>query len=1546
MEMYGYKPNWCLKVITWTLITLSGFVLRLIFSWRPQWMLYATHVRCPLDEATKVLLVDRYGQYFVENVGTNSNHGSMATSSDEANNDNKPNDEPKRLRYFENKKLRYMWDESRNAFVKLYGLDKTVTLDAMFVMFDGLTKEEQRRRRRLYGDNAIHVEVQPYLRILFQEVLGPFYIFQVFSMAVWYIDDYFYYGTCIIIMSVLSLVSGVVQIRRNQEQLRDTVESIDNVKVRRPSTGQYEEVESSQIVPGDVVMVPTFDTVLQFDAILINGNVIVNESMLTGESVPITKTPISANNLHTHHYDPKEHGKHTLYCGTRVLQTRYCGGAHVKALVIRSGFQTAKGELIRSIMFPKPVDFRFNRQINRFIGLLACLALVGFIYTVIIKSQRGATLGSIILSALDLITIVVPPALPAAMTIGIIYAQSRLKKNKIYCISPRSINISGSINCVCFDKTGTLTEDHLSFNEVAPVIEETCEFGEPFDESDMSEVNEFNHKATANTNSGADTTKYNLRDTTGQYSPLMVCLAACHSLTIIDHKLIGDPLDLQMFHATGWHLEETHEDDDDNKNDIKAPTIVRPPRVTPSNSAANINNSSSSNNDVANDEYAATNSQSDDGFLELPSSEHDVGILRQFTFSSSLQRMSVVTRQHRANQFVVYTKGAPEKIAALCDPETIPDDFGDVLVKYTRRGYRVLGLAYRPLPPDMSNARMQRATRTELEADLKFLGLLTLGNLLKPETTRVISTLNWANIRSVMVTGDNMLTALSVACDCQMIARHDKIVMLQLEKQQRKEKQRRKHLIDTSQTNILTAATATTTGGGDSLTQSPVKPSSLNQLSPAHSQAALSDTTDITTGSDSDSEFLSPKSSVGNVKPKLVWHYVTNVCTDDEDKIEATNNTEAVSKTIEGACVLQMPPDYTNNQQNGDTRVHVAITGETWDTIRTYYPHLLDAVCVRGTVFARMGPDQKQQLVEHLQSLQYYVGMCGDGANDSGALRSAHAGISLSDTEASVAAPFTSATANISCIPTLICEGRAALVTAFGILKYMALYSLIQFCSVIILYTMYTNLTDMQFLYVDLFIITLFVALFGRTKPYPLLAKAPPSSSLLSLAQLSSVTIQITLVVFFQLLAVLLLWQQPWYQPHEAQYDKDLAGYDNYAIFAVSVFQYITLAIVFSKGKPYRRPLYTNYLFMASIILMTTLTVAILLIPPYWNVPYVTLDVVDVPLYFKCIMIGIALAHFCIAMIGERFIVDRMIFRKSCDTGFGNLLARRLDGEGYKVFAFCLKPNGPDATKLESECSNRLRVIEMDVTNYETINRAAEIVERELNATGCKLLALVNNAGILSLGEVEFGATIEPFERQMDVNCLGVIRVTKTFCPLLRRCKDSRLVNVTSLAARISLPGMVGYCVSKCAALSFTDGIRIELMKWGIKTVSIEPHLFRTNLIGHQQKMFEKLWQTSRPITKQDYGDDFFEGAKRLLNRGTDSARSNIPDVIEAMYDSVTLKYPETHKKVCSSEFERIRVWFLIYVIPRALQDYLLYRGALFITGKPALLTQKSVGKK
>ena len=81
----------------------------------------------------------------------------------------------------------------------------------------------------------------------------------------------------------------------------------------------------------------------------------------------------------------------------------------------------------------------------------------------------------------------------------------------------------------------------------------------------------------------------------------------------------------------------------------------------------------------------------------------------------------------------------------------------------------------------------------------------------------------------------------------------------------------------------------------------------------------------------------------------------------------------------------------------------------------------------------------------------------------------------------------------------------------------------------------------------------------------------------------------------------------------------------------------------------------------------------------------------------------------------------------------------------------------------------------------------------------------------------------------MDVNCMGVVRVTKAFLPLLRRNghNRSRVVNVASLAGRFTMPAFVAYCMSKGAVITFSDGLRRELSKWNIDIICIEPHLYR-----------------------------------------------------------------------------------------------------------------------
>jgi cation-transporting ATPase 13A3/4/5 len=237
---------------------------------------------------------------------------------------------------------------------------------------------------------------------------------------------------------------------------------------------------------------------------------------------------------------------------------------------------------------------------------------------------------------------------------------------------------------------------------------------------------------------------------------------------------------------------------------------------------------------------------------------------------------------------------------------------------------------------------------------------------------------------------------------------------------------------------------------------------------------------------------------------------------------------------------------------------------------------------VKGSIFARMSPDQKQFLVQNLQAIGYVVGFCGDGTNDCGALKAADIGLSLSEAEASVAAPFTSQDKDLRCVLSVIREGRVALVTSFCCFKYMALYSLIQFSSVSILYSLAQNIGDFQFMYIDLCIIIPIAVFMGQTGPHVSIYRKRPTASLVSAKVLTSIIGQTIISFSFQYFAFRWVQTQPWYIPGTADIDNQrYQSFENSIVFLVSCYQYITAAIVFTVGPPYQASIWKNskYIF-------------------------------------------------------------------------------------------------------------------------------------------------------------------------------------------------------------------------------------------------------------------------------------------------------------------------------------------------------------------------------
>ncbi|XP_035163805.1 polyamine-transporting ATPase 13A2 isoform X49 [Callithrix jacchus] len=857
------------------------------------------------------------------------------------------NEEEKRvLRYYLFRGQRYIWIETQQAFYQVSLLDHGRSCDDIHRFRHGLSLQDQTVRKAIYGPNVISIPVKSYPQLLVDEALNPYYGFQAFSIALWLADHYYWYALCIFLISAVSICLSLYKTRKQSQTLRDMVKLSMQVCVCRPG-GEEEWVDSSELVPGDCLVLPQEGGLMPCDAALVTGECMVNESSLTGESVPVLKTALPEG---LGPYCAETHRRHTLFCGTLILQARAYVGPHVLAVVTRT-------------------------------------ALLGTIYSIFILHGNRVPLNEIVIRALDLVTVVVPPALPAAMTVCTLYAQSRLRRQGIFCIHPLRINLGGKLQLVCFDK----------------VLEE-----EPAEDL-----------------------------------------------------------------AFGTQVL----------------AVMRPP------------------------------------LWELQLQE---------------MRMSVVVSWPGAPQPEAYVKGSPELVAGLCNPETVPTDFAQLLQSYTAAGYRVVALASKPLPTVTSLEAAQQLTRDTVEQELSLLGLLVMRNLLKPQTTPVIQALRRTRIRAVMVTGDNLQTAVTVARGCGMVAPQE-------------------HL-------IIVHATHPERG----------QPASLEFL-PMESPA-----------------------DVNGVK--------------DPD--------QAASYTVE--------PDPRSR--------HLALSGPTFGIIVKHFPKLLPKVLVQGTVFARMAPEQKTELVCELQKLQYCVGMCGDGANDCGALKAADVGISLSQAEASVVSPFTSSMASIECVPMVIREGRCSLDTSFSVFKYMALYSLTQFISVLILYTINTNLGDLQFLAIDLVITTTVAVLMSRTGPALALGRVRPPGALLSIPVLGSLLLQVALVASVQLGGYFLTLAQPWFVPlnRTVPAPDNLPNYENTVVFSLSSFQYLILAAAVSKGAPFRRPLYTNVPFLLALALLSSILVGLVLVPGLLQGPLALRNITDT--CFKLLLLGLVTFNFVGAFMLENML--------------------------------------------------------------------------------------------------------------------------------------------------------------------------------------------------------------------------------------------------------------------------------------------------------------------
>ncbi|XP_067671296.1 retinol dehydrogenase 16-like [Haliotis asinina] len=255
--------------------------------------------------------------------------------------------------------------------------------------------------------------------------------------------------------------------------------------------------------------------------------------------------------------------------------------------------------------------------------------------------------------------------------------------------------------------------------------------------------------------------------------------------------------------------------------------------------------------------------------------------------------------------------------------------------------------------------------------------------------------------------------------------------------------------------------------------------------------------------------------------------------------------------------------------------------------------------------------------------------------------------------------------------------------------------------------------------------------------------------------------------------------------------------------------------------------------------------------------------------------------------------LGKYVLITGCDSGFGHHLAQRLDERGCNVIATCLLERGCGATELKRVSSGRMHVLCLDVTSDNSVGQCLEHVKRVVGEAG--LWALVNNAGTMPLGDIEF-YSMDDFKHTAEVNMFGMVRMTKSFLPLIRKCQG-RIVNVTSVQGLVCTKHCAAYHASKFAGEAFSDSLRMEMARFGIKVSIIEPGNYGggTGMLGNiegHRKNYERMWREASDDVRQMYGRQYLEDCHTKLTAAARLGRTDLTPVLDGMEDAVLAATP------------------------------------------------------
>ena len=339
---------------------------------------------------------------------------------------------------------------------KYYALTSDKTLEKLESSLEGLSDTEVNIRKEKYGLNVLpHKKQDSILKIFFKQILNPIIILLIITIIFSVIIGEYIDAFAIIFIVLLDLCLGTFQewrAEKNALSLQDLIK----YKVKVIRDGIKKEIDSEEIVIGDIVLLESGDKISADMRILEQSNLQVDESVLTGESVNVYK---NANVLSEDAILAER--KNMVYAGCSIVTGR------AKCVVTAIGINTEVGKIANQVTTMEeeksPLTIRMEK-LSKQISMLVIIVAVIIAAILMFKDVPGS---EIFLSVIALSVSAMPEGLPLALTMALSITSNKMAKKNVICKKLNSVESLGSCTVIATDKTGTLTVNEQTAKKIS-----------------------------------------------------------------------------------------------------------------------------------------------------------------------------------------------------------------------------------------------------------------------------------------------------------------------------------------------------------------------------------------------------------------------------------------------------------------------------------------------------------------------------------------------------------------------------------------------------------------------------------------------------------------------------------------------------------------------------------------------------------------------------------------------------------------------------------------------------------------------------------------------------------------------------------------------------------------------------------------------------------------------------------------------------------------------------------------------------------------------